>query len=53
LLRTDNSRTDAKSPMSNTSHGRSLAERRYTDAAAILDSIPSISLRDAALALAR
>jgi hypothetical protein len=32
---------------------RALAERRYTDAAAILDSIPSIPLRDAALALTR
>jgi tetratricopeptide (TPR) repeat protein len=31
---------------------RALAERRYSDAAAILDSIPSIPLRDAALRLA-
>jgi hypothetical protein len=30
---------------------RAIGERRYTDAAAILDSIPSIPLRDAALAL--
>ncbi len=35
-----------------TAAARALAERRYADAAAILDSIPSIPLRDAALALA-
>ena len=36
-----------------TAAARALAARRYTDAAAILDSIPSIPLRDAALALSR
>jgi class 3 adenylate cyclase len=34
-----------------TDAARALAERRYADAAAILDSIPSIPLRDAALRL--
>ena len=43
LLRTATPWTDA---------AHALAERRYTDAAAILDSIPSIPLRDAALRLA-
>jgi len=42
LLHTSTPWTDA---------ARALAERRYTDAAAILDSIPSIPLRDAARAL--
>ena len=35
-----------------TDAAHALAEHRYTDAAAILDSIPSVPLRDAALALA-
>jgi hypothetical protein len=43
LLRTATPWTDA---------AHALAERRYTDAAAILDSIPSIPLRDVALRLA-
>jgi class 3 adenylate cyclase/tetratricopeptide (TPR) repeat protein len=43
LLRTSTPWTDA---------AYALAERRYTDAAAILDAIPSIPLRDAALHLA-
>jgi class 3 adenylate cyclase/tetratricopeptide (TPR) repeat protein len=34
-----------------TDAARALAERRYTDAAAILDSIPSVPLRDAVLRL--
>jgi hypothetical protein len=34
-----------------TDAAHALAERRYTDAAAILDTIPSIPLRDSALAL--
>ena len=42
LLRTSTLWTDA---------AHALAERRYADAAAILDSIPSIPLRDAALVL--
>ena len=40
----------ASTPWANAS--RALAQRRYTDAAAILDSIPSIPFRDAALRLA-
>ena len=35
-----------------TDAARALAERRYAEAAAILDTIPSVPLRDAALRLA-
>jgi ATP/maltotriose-dependent transcriptional regulator MalT len=41
-----------RTPTPWTAAAHALAERRYTDAAAILDSLPSIPLRDAARALA-
>jgi hypothetical protein len=44
VLRTPTVWTDA---------ARALGEHRYADAAAILDSVPSVPLRDAALALSR
>ena len=42
-----------RAPTPWTDAARALAERRYADAGAILDSIPSVPLRDAALALSR